>query len=1222
MTLHEDGSGAAGDGTGAVQRRFEPALWTKLLECSAAEDASPVAIGLAAFALLLERLAGGDVVVTACAPRRADIDPRRAWFDNATALRLIPRASRARSFVDAARAVQSALTAGIGARKGSPKAPDYTFELAETASKSATLHGDPPPIRDSAGDSTQGIALRHAALSLALTPPQGRHDGVATLTFARSRFSVERAGSLLGAYLAVLEQAVATPSVSLSDLILSDSFDRARNWPAIPTDPSCALAADPRDLPSLFSAIVERWPSMPAAIGPGRRVTFSELDALARSLGILLEARGCRREHLVGFRLAADADPWHRVLYLATQLACFRNGYAILPLGQQHAAAQAAALVDALGVTAVLDATGRLDVLPAGLPYRSQEAVEGFPGAVLATVGGRPAPLPAGTSVVLTTSGTTGPAKAICLSQAMLLGLLRGVTTSGIVPTAPWLMGPNIAFDMSLADVWLPWIQGHPVILLPTERRTPAALAQAKQLGARVVSLSPTVAAAALRSDRDCFGGLDALLLVGETLPPPLVRTLAARAPQLRVINGYGPSEMAVFTSLWVADAATGPASLPIGWALPGYHAVIADPATLTPLPAHWPGELLIRCPAAALGYADPSRTDARFVSLPGEPGGSFFRSGDHAWIDARGQLRFIGRTDRQIKLHGVRVELDGIERVIAEVPGVAEVAVLTTGRAGSTQVIAVLAPCAPRAEQSALRAAVLEACRAWLPRAAVPARILFVASMPRGSSGKVARQALLARIAVPDADSCGVEGAPPPPGSATSRVTRLWLAQLREKGLTLSSIGLHADVFALGATSLDAVCMAERLERSFGVVVPEEQMFIHRTVASQATLVTQTPRGEMPVPAGLPSPIAARLARGVDGSGVPEVLTLPGIHGDADALGPLIAQTLPDHAVRVITAVPEGGNLVTEARWQAVAGSIVAALGSGAVPTPCALIGFSLGGWLAWLVDRMRVAAGHAPLPVINIDGGALHLHFQALRPEVDRLLPAMEDLATCRMLLIHRAQPKRFRSGPSLTAQWRRAGVEARAIAVHSVRHADTAAAPTVAACSEAIAAFVADPDGPAALQDAIRPAGLGGALFRLLRSGAPPTPEGMRQILAELPPGRLDASTVHALLFLTMASGDPGLALKTARVLAVRHPAMRQPAFAEVAILAALGRQGAAERRARQWRRRRPDDAAIMARADEPVAIAAGGWTDASRMLLMSDAALRFAAQLCAHRVTQES
>ena len=89
--------------------------------------------------------------------------------------------------------------------------------------------------------------------------------------------------------------------------------------------------------------------------------------------------------------------------------------------------------------------------------------------------------------------------------------------------------------------------------------------------------------------------------------------------------------------------------------------------------------------------------TTARFVPTPGEPSGPFFRTGDLGWVDADGQIRFIGRHDRQHKLGGVRIELDGVEHVISELAEVAEVAAFVVGPEGLRQVVAAVKPAANR---------------------------------------------------------------------------------------------------------------------------------------------------------------------------------------------------------------------------------------------------------------------------------------------------------------------------------------------------------------------------------------------------------------------------------------------------------------------------------------------------------------------------------------------
>src|SRR5437763_4758397 len=540
--------------------------------------------------------------------------------------------------------------------------------------------------------------------------------------------------------------------------------DRAAVWAApSPAEPS-ALRDAPADLPALFDAVMARWPDAKALICRTGDATFGELDRSSRAVAAMLQAHGAAPGALVAFRTTAGAPARDRVLFLATQIAVYRLGCALLPLGQQQPPAQTRAQIEALGVRFVIDATAAPDDLPGWSAGAYRENITGFGETVVTVrrdVGVGPE-LPASTAVVLTTSGTTGTPKAICLSGAMLLGFLRGMAATGTLPGLPWLMGANIGFDMAIADVWLPWLHGQPVVVLETGRRTPSALAEAYRLGARVVSLSPTVAAAALREDAACFAGFHTLVLSGETFPRGLARRLAETAPELAVINGYGPAETAILATVCrVAAAADGP--VPLGRALPGYRVVIAYPHTLAPLPRQTPGELLIASAAPALGYVDREMSAKRFVELPGEMPGPFMRTGDIGWVDERGEVQLAGRNDRQVKMAGVRIELDGIEHVIDRVPGVEQVGAVALNPQDTPRLIAMVQPSHAVTDRAALRTAILAHCRDWLPRAAIPANVVFVDAMPTAGSGKKSHRALVAMLEGSSEPADGADDRPLP---------------------------------------------------------------------------------------------------------------------------------------------------------------------------------------------------------------------------------------------------------------------------------------------------------------------------------------------------------------------------------------------------------------------------------------------------------------------------
>ena len=992
--------------------------------------------------------------------------------------------------------------------------------------------------------------------------------------------------------------------------------DRAAVWAEHSAAEPSALQDDPADLPALFDAVAARWPDAKALVCRTGEATFRELDRSSRALAAMLQAHGAAHGEIVAFRMTAGAPARHRILFLATQIAAYRLGCALLPLGQQHPPAQTRAQIEALGARFVIDATAALDGLPGWAAGAHRERITDFGDAVLTVrrhVGAGPE-LPAGTTVVLTTSGTTGTPKAICLSDAMLLGFLHGIAATGTVPGLPWLMGANIGFDMAIADVWLPWLHGQPVVVLETERRTPSALAEAYRLGARVVSLSPTVAAAALREDAACFAGFHTLVLIGETFPRSLARRLAQTAPELAVINGYGPAETAILATVCrVAAAEDGP--VPLGRALPGYRVVVACPDTLAPLPHQSPGELLIASAAPALGYVDREMSAKRFVELPGEMPGAFMRTGDIGWVDERGEVQLAGRNDRQVKMAGVRIELDGIEHVIDRVPGVEQVGAVAVKMQDALRVIAVVQPSPAATDRVALRTAILAHCRDWLPRAAIPAKVVFIDAMPTGGSGKKSHRALVAMLEEDSEPANAADDrALPEPGTLEATIGSMWAELLRGNGVDAGPIHLSDDVFCLGASSLDTILMAERIERAFAIRIADDELFLRTTIADQAALIraAMTECAAEPIPDHTHRTIRNHVIRTARRAGQARgtAISPPGIGGGAPYIGIVAANALDDYDILACMIPLAGKPLTDDGLWfetgRAIAGQIL----SGQLPRPAVLIGFSIAGWMGWFIDRLLVAAGADPTPVINLDGGALHLSREGWMERIEPLLPALDTAPPAQMLLVHRANPGRFIVSPRLHADWAPAGTRIERLTVRSVVHTDCCRPEAIRAFSESFAAFASDPGRPCPLEPHASLSGTGAALFEMLDSPEPPRGSEMRDLLGALPAARIENGIRIPLLFLAVCTGGAEIALHTARRLSAEDPGFRPAVYAEVAILSELGRQEVAAARVAKWISLQGPDAKMQARA-EPRRVAAGSWTAGADLALSSDAALDFAA-----------
>jgi natural product biosynthesis luciferase-like monooxygenase protein/amino acid adenylation domain-containing protein/FkbM family methyltransferase len=251
--------------------------------------------------------------------------------------------------------------------------------------------------------------------------------------------------------------------------------------------------------------------------------------------------------------------------------------------------------------------------------------------------------------------------------------------------------------------------------VMEASRATPAAPAarpespepplaeQMRAEGVTHLQCTPTLAGMLARDPEAlrALGGLECILLGGETLPPALAARLREAGPA-RVLNLYGPTEATVWSTTHEVGDAAGP--IPIGRPLANTRTYVVD-GRLNPVPVGVAGELLVAGTGVARGYLGRAELTAeRFVPDPFavEPGARAYRTGDRARWRADGALEFLGRADRQVKVRGHRIEPGEVEAAIDAHPGVAESAVVAVedGATGEWRLAAYFVPgaAAPRA--------------------------------------------------------------------------------------------------------------------------------------------------------------------------------------------------------------------------------------------------------------------------------------------------------------------------------------------------------------------------------------------------------------------------------------------------------------------------------------------------------------------------------------------
>ena len=357
---------------------------------------------------------------------------------------------------------------------------------------------------------------------------------------------------------------------------------------------------------------------------------------------------------------------------------------------------------------------------------------------------------------IILTSGSTGRQKGIMHTHRS--GLAYGevaAATYGFHSGDRIANHPPLNFDLSLLELFAGIVVGATIVIIPeAHARLPASLVQMLEdeqvtvLNAVPFALAQMLHRGALE-ERD-LSALRWILFGGEVFPTKDLRALMQRLPDTRFANVYGPAEVNGVTYYIVPeppDDTHGP--IPIGVLYEGMRALVVDEAD-NEVAAGAAGELLIHSPTHMIGYWRQPELSARSTYHRVDAAGMterWHRTGDMVELGEDGLFRLRGRKDRMIKTRGHRVELDEIETVLTGHDGVEQAVVYAVPDGeGSQQVEAVvtLRGALDGSTESVEPTDLKRYAALFLPRYAVPELIRIVTSLPRTSTGKADRVALL----------------------------------------------------------------------------------------------------------------------------------------------------------------------------------------------------------------------------------------------------------------------------------------------------------------------------------------------------------------------------------------------------------------------------------------------------------------------------------------------
>jgi amino acid adenylation domain-containing protein/FkbM family methyltransferase len=409
-------------------------------------------------------------------------------------------------------------------------------------------------------------------------------------------------------------------------------------------------------LTELLEHRMKTGPDAEAVVFGDERLSYAELDRRTAQLAMALRTRGAGLDRIVAVSLDRSAD------LIVALVAVLRSGAAYVPVEPGLPEGRRAAMLADADPVLVLDAQmlRELTDQPADAEYVSPEVFADSP------------------AYLIFTSGSTGRPKGVVVGHRAIVNRLLWMQHKfGLGPDDRVLQKTPAGFDVSVWEFFWPLIEGATlVVAAPDGHRDPEYLATSVR-SERITTIHfvPSMLQAFLAelpADHEPFA-LRRVICSGEALPHALQQRYfeTMTAP---LYNLYGPTEAAVDVTSW--DCVEHDTTVPIGAPVWNTRLRVLD-SELNLVPIGVPGELYLAGVQLARGYhRNPALTAERFVADPFGPAGErMYRTGDRARWTADGNVQYLGRGDDQVKVRGVRIELDEIGSAVAAHPAVEQAA-------------------------------------------------------------------------------------------------------------------------------------------------------------------------------------------------------------------------------------------------------------------------------------------------------------------------------------------------------------------------------------------------------------------------------------------------------------------------------------------------------------------------------------------------------------------
>ncbi|KAJ5747124.1 uncharacterized protein N7511_008820 [Penicillium nucicola] len=580
----------------------------------------------------------------------------------------------------------------------------------------------------------------------------------------------------------------------------------------------------------------------------GTSLTYAEVQRRVNIIAHELLTNGIGSYTRVGVLQSPSAD------WICSLMAILRVGGSYIPLDKKVGMERLAMIMDETNAPVIL--LDKTTISDFGLLHTKAEPIDvgSLRDSSASTVPNMATPEQ--TAVIMYTSGSTGIPKGLMISHSAYVHHVQASSAKWNVKQGDetLLHQSSYAWDASLWQIMVSLCNGATLVIASSkERGDPVALTEL--IASEKVTLTlatPTEYLAWMQHGRSSLSNssLRTAICGGEFVSSGLIEEFKAlQRPGLKLINGYGPAEISIACSgTEIPLDSTAACSEQALFTLPNYSVYIVDQNSV-PVPIGIPGEVVIGGAGVAQGYLNSAKTDDRFA--PDHYANSFFkennwtrlhRTGDRGRLTANGGLVLLGRMDgdNQVKLRGMRINIEEVERAIVNSSAGAIVQAVVSIRSdadhNSDKFLVAFAVMTTMDNYESTHQFLKRLT--WelpLPQHMRPVAIIPIEAIPQNTSGKTDRAAVTS-LPIPEIASQLAKDETLTASEQSLR--RLWQQTLPREVASYHSIDSQSDFFHVGGNSLAMVDLQALIKDHLGVSMALYQLFESSTLRAMAAAI------------------------------------------------------------------------------------------------------------------------------------------------------------------------------------------------------------------------------------------------------------------------------------------------------------------------------------------------------------------------------------------------